>query len=132
MNPVIPIAMIVMGAAIAMVWTRDIIFNDEIDLSNGFFQARDRSSDGLFWPHWLAEYGTALVLLAGGIGLLLDITWAYVLSPFALGALFYTSLNSLGWSLARRERFAYAVPMMLGLVVAAYSLWVMLGQCERY
>ena len=126
MLSVIPIAMIVMGTAIAIIWTKDILRNDEIDLSSGFFKARDKDSGGLFWPHWLAEYGTACILVAGGIGTLLDLTWAYVLSPFALGALFYTSLNSMGWALARKDRVFYAIPMGVGLLVAIVSLWLML------
>ena len=52
--------------------------------------------------------------------------FAQVLSPFALGALFYTSLNSLGWAFARKDRFSYAVPMLVGVVVAVFSLVVLL------
>ena len=118
--------MIVMGAAIAVVWTKDILFNADIDLSNGFFRARDKDAGTLFWPHWLAEYGTAFMLLAGGIGIFFDVGFARVLAPFALGALFYTSLNSLGWALARKDRFSYAVPMMVGVVVALVSFIAMI------
>ena len=45
----------------------------------------------------------------------------------ALGALAYSSLNSLGWALAERARFAYAVPMVVGLVGALVSIGLLLG-----
>ena len=73
---VVAVFMLVMGAGIAGVWTRDILANPEIDMSPGFFRARDKDSDALFWFHWVAEYGTAAALLAGGAGLLLSTAWA--------------------------------------------------------
>lgn len=125
MVPTVYISMIVMGCAIAIVWTKDILFNDEIDLSNGLFKARDPSGGGLFWLHWLAEYATACGLVTGGIGLFAEAHWSRCLSAFALGALFYTSVNSLGWTFARRDRFVYAVPMLVGVLVSLSSLTVL-------
>ncbi len=46
-------------------------------------------------------------------------TW---LVPAGLGALAYTSLNSLGWVLADRTRHAYAVPMVVGLAGALIAM----------
>ena len=115
-------AMILMGAAIAAVWTKDILFNEQIDLSKGFFKSRDPDGGTLFWPHWLAEYTTAGCLLAGGIGSLLEAKWAPTFSLFALGALFYTSCNSLGWAFAKPERLPYAVPMVVGVLVSLLCL----------
>jgi hypothetical protein len=43
-----------------------------------------------------------------------------------LGALAYTSANSLGWSLARPERRPYTVPMAIGLGGALISMGLLL------
>lgn len=104
-----------MGLGIAGVWTLDLLRNPKIDLSRGVFAARN-DEGSLFWPHWLAEYGTAAALLAGAGGLLAQAGWGRPLGLVALGALVYTSTNSLGWSLAAPERRPYAVPMIVGLL----------------
>ena len=109
--------MIAMGAAIAGVWTRDIVAGDKVDLSNGIVAARDPDAGTLFWPHWLAEYATAAALIAAAAGLLIDANWAGTLGGIATGALLYTSINSLAWSLAERERRPYAIPMLTGVAV---------------
>jgi hypothetical protein len=110
--------MMVMGVGIAGVWTRDILAGELVDLSEGLFQARDGDDGSLLWLHWLAEYTTAACLTVGGIGLLSDSAWGGPLAGLALGALFYTSVNSLGWALARRERRAYRAPMIAGVLVS--------------
>ena len=126
MDTVVAVLMILMGAGIAGVWTMDIVKGDKVDLGNGVFRARD--GDSLFWPHWVAEYTTALLLLVGGVGVLADTSWARPLAGFALGALFYTSVNSLGWVLADRERSAYGAPMVAGILVSIVGfVWVLAG-----
>jgi hypothetical protein len=115
---VILILFIITGTAMAVIWTKDIISNPEIDTSGGFFNARDKDSGNLYWPHWLAEYATAVLLVISPVLIFLKIEIGAELLPFAVGALFYTSLNSLGWAFARKERFAYAFPMLFGLAVA--------------
>ncbi len=112
--------MIVMGIAIAGVWTRDILAGDQIDLTHGVFAARDPDAGTLFWPHWLAEYATAAALIVAGVGLILDTHWAVVLGAVATGALLYTSINSLGWAFAQRERFGYAIPMLTGVAAGVF------------
>ena len=117
LQDVLAALMIVMGLAIAGIWTRDIAVGDKVDLSAGLFAARD--ADGsLLWPHWLAEYTTAFALVVGAAGLLIDSRWGSPAAALALGALFYTSTNSLGWAFAERERFSYAAPMTAGIVVS--------------
>ena len=115
---VILILFIITGTGIAAIWTKDILTNTDIDISKGFFNARDKDSGNLFWPHWLAEYATAILLIVAPVLIFLKIDIGAQLLPFAVGALFYTSLNSLGWAFARKERFAYAFPMLFGLTVA--------------
>ncbi|MEA2000654.1 MAG: hypothetical protein U9N84_02010 [Actinomycetota bacterium] len=118
MDIAIPVLMIVMGIGIAGVWTRDIVAGTYADVREGILTARDPDSGGLFWPHWVAEYSTAVILVISAVGLLADTTWSTTLAAIGAGALFYTSTNSLGWSLARPDRRPYAVPMIIGVAVA--------------
>jgi hypothetical protein len=109
--------LIAMGVGIAGIWTIDIARNPEIDRSRGLVRARDRAGSVML-PHWIAEYATALLCLVGGLGLVRGWTstgWSWVV-PLALGALGYTSLNSLAWVLADRTRASYGIPMVIGLV----------------
>lgn len=115
---VILILFIVTGIGMAAIWTKDIFTNTDIDLSKGFFNARDKNSGNLFWPHWLAEYFTAVLLIVAPVLIFLKMNLGTQLLPFAAGALFYTSLNSLGWAFARKERFGYAFPMLYALAVS--------------
>lgn len=125
---VILILFMVTGTGIAAIWTKDIFTNTDIDLSKGFFQAREKDSGNLFWPHWLAEYATALLLIAAPVLVFFGIKTGTQLLPFAAGALFYTSLNSLGWAFARKERFGYAFPMLFALAVSCvYFLLLIFG-----
>lgn len=125
MEVVVAGLMILMGVAIAGVWTRDILVGGKVDLGDGIFRARDESGS-LLWPHWLAEYTTAILLLGAGVGLLVDADWAPLLAALALGALFYTSVNSLGWALAVADRRAYVVPMVVGVLVSVIgAIWLL-------
>jgi hypothetical protein len=111
--------MILMGLGIAGVWTRDILAGTHLDISQGLFTAKEPGTGTLLWPHWLAEYTTAIILVVSAIGLLTETAWSKTLAALAAGALFYTSTNSLGWALAKPDRRVYAVPMALGFIVAA-------------
>jgi hypothetical protein len=128
LDTVIAVLMMLMGAGIAGVWTIDIVKGDKVNLGDGVLQAREGDTGSLLWPHWVAEYTTALLLLVGGGGVLAGTGWARVPAGFALGALFYTSVNSLGWVLADRRRSAYGAPMVVGIVVSAIGLtWLIAG-----
>lgn len=122
MRFVVVSGMVLMGLGIAGIWTRDLMAGEKVDLSSGIFKARDPEDGSLFWPHWLAEYGTALLLIIGGVGLLAEADWSVAVAGTGLGALLYTSANSLGWSLAKPERKAYAAPMIVGAVVGVVGL----------
>lgn len=121
MDTVAAVAMIVMGVAIAGVWTRDIVAGEKVDLSGGIFAARD-SEGTLLWPHWLAEYATAAALIGAAIGVVTEAGWSRALTGIATGALLYTSVNSLSWALSERDRVVYAVPMVAGIVVGAFLI----------
>jgi hypothetical protein len=114
---VVPIYMIVQGAAIAAIWTADIASGT---LADGFFSAKENGV--LYWPHITAEYITAAGLAAGGIAALTGAGWAGAAAYAALGALLYTSLNSLNWALAEKKRLPYAVPMFVGLFGSVASM----------
>ena len=49
------------------------------------------------------------------------------MSPAALGALWYTSTNSLGWATGPSDRRAYAIPMVIGLVGSTTCLIALLA-----
>lgn len=120
---IVGLFMVVMGIGIAGIWTIDIMRNPEIDRSRGLVRARDRAGSVML-PHWIAEYATAALCLVGGIALVLGWTSgpAPSLVPVALGALGYTSLNSLSWVLADRSRWSYMIPMAIGLVGALIGI----------
>jgi len=123
MEFIVGLFMIIMGIGIAGMWTIDILRNPEIDRSHGFVRARDRSGSVML-PHWVAEYATAMLCLTGGSALVLGWTavpWSWLV-PIALGALGYTSLNSLSWVLADRSRLTYGLPMLVGLVGALIAI----------
>ena len=124
MELVIGLYMAVIGIGIAGMWAVDIARSPEVDRTRGLLRAHDRSNGALLAPHWIAEYATATLLLVGGLGLILALgagPWALAV-PVSLGALAYTSCNSLGWVLADRSRAGYAIPMALGLVGAVAAL----------
>jgi hypothetical protein len=128
MQIIVGIFLMAMGVGITGIWTIDIARNPEIDRSRGLVRARDRAGSVMI-PHWIAEYTTALLCLVGGLGLVLGWTstgWSWVV-PLALGALGYTSLNSLGWVLADRTRAAYGVPMVIGLAGALTAILLLLS-----
>jgi hypothetical protein len=119
--------MLVMGGAIGLIWTRDIVDGRQLDTSHGRLRARDLESGSLMIPHWIAEYATAAALVIGAIGMLSGRSWGEPLSLVALGALVYTSTNSLGWALASKSRRPYVPPMALGALgglAAIIGLWV--------
>ncbi len=118
MQVVVGAFLILMAIGIAGIWTIDIVRNPTIDRRRGLLRARDDAGSVLA-PHWIAEYATALLCLAGGIALLQRASAPVALVvPTALGALAYTSLNSLSWVLADRARLPYGVPMAIGLIGA--------------
>ncbi len=127
MQFIVGVFMVVMGIGIAGIWTIDILRNPEIDRSRGVVQARDRAGSVML-PHWVAEYATALSCLVGGSALVLGWTstpWTWLV-PIALGALSYTSLNSLSWVLGDRSRLSYGLPMAIGLVGALLAILLLL------
>lgn len=122
MELVIGLFAVIMGGGIAVIWSIDIASGRGFDRTHGWLRAREEDSGSLMLPHWLAEYGTAVLLGLSGLLLIATAPAGEPVALVALGALAYTSCNSLGWSLARRDRFAYAVPMLIGLTGSLLAL----------
>lgn len=122
----LPPFMAISGAGIATIWIMDIISGDKVDPGNGYLLARESGTDSFLFPHWVAEYSTAALLLAGAYGLHNQKPWGRDVSLTALGTMAYTSTNSLGWALGRRERLPYAIPMLFCLTGSGVSLVVLL------
>jgi phosphoglycerol transferase MdoB-like AlkP superfamily enzyme len=124
-NRAIPIFMLIMGAGIVLIWMLDVAngrFRGQGPITNWKSEGGDR-----IWLHLLAEYLTAGILIAGAIGLLGQNGWGYDLSFVALGALAYTSLNSLAWTFADKSRTAFSIPMILGLAGSIISIVILLS-----
>ncbi len=119
--------LIMCGASIIIIWIMNLRKNPDIDLSAGFFRAREKDSKNLFWFHIVAEFFTGLLLIVSGIIIISRNINSLPIVHFALGALFYSSLNSLGWAFAYRERYFYATPMTIGLVISLVSIIIMIA-----
>ena len=118
--------MMVMGFGIAIIWAMDII-KGKFSHMGHFFRWSNDGGD-LMWPHITAEYLTATGLIAAGMGALAGLDWAPPLSLVMLGALCYTSLNSLGWVFADKKRLPYGIPMVFGLLGGIASLVILIWQ----
>jgi hypothetical protein len=120
-NRAIPAFMAFNGLAMAGIWTVDI---SKGVLQDGFWKSRE-GDDRLFWPHLIAEYATAASLLAGAYGLYTAAPWGESAAFISLGALAYTATSNLSWSLAKKKRLSYAVPMLIGLSGSVVSIAIL-------
>ncbi len=116
----------VIGAAMAGIWARDIMSGHGFDAPHGLLRAREADSDDLMIWHWAAEFGTALLLIAGAFLLLTGAAIAQMVMLVGLGGLLYTSTNSLGWALAAPQRRTYVYPMAGGLIGGLISVVVLI------
>ena len=126
MEIVVAVYMSVMGIAMAALWTLDLRAGRGYVAPAGLLRAREVDTGSLIAWHWLAEFGTAASLVVGSLLLLVDGALGVQLALVGLGALAYTSCNSLAWALARPERRVYAVPMLVGLVGAIGAIVLLL------
>ncbi len=94
---------LVMGIAMAGIWTLDIRAGRGFEPSAGLIHAREVGTGSRLVWHWLAEYGTAATLIVAGLLLLMDAALALPVAFIGLGALAYSACNSLSWALARRS-----------------------------
>lgn len=120
-NLIIAFILIMTGIAMIIIWIIDINENPEVDMTGGFFRAREKNSNNIFWFHITAELITAILLIMAGIIIVLKAERLIPLVFLSLGALFYSSLNSLGWVFACQHRKKYAFPIITGLTIAVLS-----------
>ena len=69
--------------------------------------------------HWVVEFSTAIALLVGGFGLLLDCTWGLKVYLVSMGMLLYAVVNSSGYFAEKRQWLMvgmFAVILILALV----------------
>ena len=114
------------GSAMIIIWLADINNKSEIDFSEGFFRARERGSGNLFWFHIVSELITGIMLILSGVIILRRSSEMLPFVYFALGLLFYSSLNSLSWAFANSERKNYRIPMIAGLVISCVGFFLLL------
>jgi len=114
------------GVGMATIWTMDIIRADKIDIQDGYLFAKESGTDTYMLPHWIAEYGTSVLLITGAYGLHEDKSWGRDVSLLALGSLSYTAMNSMGWTLGKKERLPYAIPMVLSFTGSMISIAILL------
>ncbi len=121
-NIVAPTGLLITGIGIGTVWTLDLISQKNINMNGNIFRARDKGTNQVMWPHLLAEYGTAACAIVSAVGLYRNDPWAESMTLVTSGLMAYTSVNSMAWVVSEKGRFAYAVPMMVGLASAGISI----------
>jgi hypothetical protein len=97
---------IVIGSGILVAWVLLVAAGDVPEIAAG---QRD------IWFHIAAEAATGVVLIAAGVALLRNSSQARVLSALALGALFYTAVNSPGYYADRGDWAVAAMFLMVAL-----------------
>lgn len=121
---VVPIFMILIGLGIKIIWLFDL-FSGKFGKFTNFFNWIE--GENLLWPHVFAEFITAILLLISAIGLMLSLSWGIKISLVALGALFYTSLNSTAWVFVKKERLKYGIPMFIAFIGSIFSIFILLN-----
>lgn len=124
---IISFFLLMVGTSMIIIWIMDLSKNPEVDLSEGFFKSREKNSQNLFWFHIVAEIATGTLLIASGVILLQGDINLHPVVYFALGTLFYSSLNSLGWAFAEKSRHNYAIPMLSGLIISVISTIILIA-----
>lgn len=122
---VVPGFLLLSAVSLAGLWTVDLIKGDKVERRVGLLSLRDRDTKENVLLHLVAEYATAGALLAGAVGLARRAWWGRPVAGASLGALTYTSVNSLSWVVTKRERLPYGVPMVATLVGSVGSFAVL-------
>ena len=99
-------------------WIITIARGNVQSLESGSTSGRGRT-EMIF--HWVAEFGTALMLLSGGIGLLVNATWAPIVFYIAAGMLIYTVINSPGY-FAQQGQWSMVGMFSVILILAIVSI----------
>ncbi|MBN2600909.1 MAG: hypothetical protein JXR87_02830 [Candidatus Marinimicrobia bacterium] len=123
---VIPVFMSTAGLSLMGIWTMDLVKGDKVEKRDGLLGFRDKTTGQVLLPHLVAEYSTGVCLLTGAYGLHTDKPWGKDIAMLGLGALVYTSTNSLSWVLTEKERYVYGIPMVITLIGSGISLTFLL------
>jgi len=118
-NRLIPIFMFLLGIGIYFIWIADILKGKFSGQGNIF---KWREGENMLWPHILAEFLTAGLLILAATGLFFSFDWGQNISFLSLGAIIYSSINSSGWVLAEKNRIPYGIPIWIALAGSIISL----------
>jgi hypothetical protein len=108
---------IVVGLAMIIQWTMSYLSKQIPELETEPIR---------IWFHIAAEMVTALMLIAGGIGLLTQGPWASTLYPIAIGMLFYTAIVSPGY-FAQRGNWIWVLIFAVLILLAIVSVLLVTG-----
>jgi hypothetical protein len=109
-----PIFAIVVGIGMIGIWSVSYFTNQIPELETEPMRIKF---------HLAAEFTTAIVLLAAGIGLLTGQNWALDTFLISMGMLLYTVIVSPGY-FAQKGQWAYVVMFGVILVLALVSIFV--------
>ena len=113
---------IIVGVAMIAQWSINIIGNRIPRLEDDPVSGR-----GLFDMifHWAAEFITAFVLIAAGIGLIIESSWGNSAFLIGIGMLIYTAINSPGF-FAQQRKWPTVGMFAVILILAFVSLILVL------
>ena len=109
---------IAVGVLMIIQWIITIARGNVQSLEAGSTAGRGRT-EMMF--HWVAEFGTSLMLLLAGIGLLVNSTWALIVFYIATGMLIYTVINSPGY-FAQQKQWPMVSMFSVILILAIVSI----------
>lgn len=119
---VVGLALLLLGLAIVAYWVRYVFAGN---LAGGVFTV---ANGNYLAVHIAAEAVAALLAIVGGLGLLAARHWALATALAALGALLYTSINSMAYSLASAPALT---PVFGGVLVTVLLSFVALHFGQR-
>ena len=116
---IFPLLLLIIGMGMTGIWIADIL-KGKFKSQGNFFNWIE--GENRLWPHILAEMLTGILAIVSGIAMFLAWSWATELTLFALGAIVYSCINSTGWVVHKKERFAYGIPIWISLGLALFMI----------
>jgi len=113
---------IIVGAGMVAQWAINIVGNRIPRLEDDPVSGR-----GLFDMifHWVAEFLTAFVLIAAGVGLILESAWGVSVFLVGIGMLIYTAINSPGF-FAQQRKWSMVGMFIVILILAVLSIFLVI------
>lgn len=125
MTYLISLLLLITGAGVGIIWFVDLKSNSATDPRPPLFKTRTEPESTILGIHVLAEMIMGGLLIISGIITILQMYSLYWLVNFSCGLLFYSSLNSLSWSLATPDRIRYVPPMLVGLLLSLLTIYLL-------